>query len=90
MLKRASYQALSALAGIVAAALARKIVSALWRGDTDPPLNPADRRVSWRAGLTWALATAVGAAVARLIALRGAAAGWEMATGEPPPGIQTS
>ena len=87
MFKQTAYQALSAVAGIIAAAAARKVISALWRGDTDTPLNPADRRVSWREALAWALATAAGAAVARLVALRGAAATWEFATGETPPGI---
>lgn len=86
-MKNLTYQLLSAFAGIVAAVTARKVVSALWRGDAEPPLNPADRRISWRAGLTWAVAAGVGAAVARLVALRAAAAGWEMTTGETPPGI---
>jgi hypothetical protein len=87
--KTITFKALSAAAGVLAAMLARKLVSALWRGDTEPPLNPADRRITWREGLTWTIAAGVGAAVARLVALRGAAAGWEMATGEPPPGIET-
>lgn len=83
-----TYRAASAGAGMIAAMLTRKLVSALWRGDAEPPLNPADRRVSWREGLTWAVATGVGAAVARLVAIRGTAAGWEMATGEAPPGVE--
>jgi hypothetical protein len=87
--KTITFKALSAAAGVLAAMLARKLVSALWRGDTEPPLNPADRRITWREGLTWTIAAGVGAAVARLVALRGAAAGWEMATGEPPPVIET-
>jgi hypothetical protein len=35
--------------------------------------------------LTWAVAIAVGAAVAKVIAERAAAAGWERAPGAPPP-----
>lgn len=89
-MKKISYRAVSAAAGILAAVAARKVVSALWRGDVEPPLNPADRRVSWRDALTWALATALGAAVARVVAVRGAAAGWERATGEVPPGVRAS
>lgn len=88
-MKTATYQLVSACAGIIAAMSARKMVSALWRGDAEPPLNPADRRVTWREGLTWAIAAGVGAAVARLVALRGAAAWWELATGERPPGVET-
>jgi hypothetical protein len=90
IVKSTAYQALSASAVLLAAMLARKLVSSVWRGDAEPPLNPADRRVSWREGLTWAVATGVGAAVARLVALRGAAAGWELTTGEAPPGIDTA
>jgi hypothetical protein len=86
-MKKLTYNALSTVAGLAAAVVARKIVSALWRSDTEPPLNPADRRTTWREALAWALATAVGAAVARVVALRGTAAGWERATGETPPGI---
>jgi hypothetical protein len=32
----------------------------------------------------------VGAAVARVVAFRGTAAGWERATGEVPPGVRAS
>jgi len=86
-MKKLSYKTLSTVAGIAAAFAARKVVSALWRSDTETPLNPADRRISWREALAWALATAVGAGVARVVALRGAATGWEKVTGETPPGV---
>jgi hypothetical protein len=86
-MKQLTYNALSTVAGIAAAVAARKIVSALWRSDTETPLNPADRRTSWREALAWGLATAVGAAVARVVALRGTAAGWEKLSGETPPGV---
>ncbi len=86
-MKKLTYNALSTVAGIAAAVLARKIVSALWSSDTDTPLNPADRRTSWQEALAWGLATAIGAGVARVVALRGASAGWEKMTGETPPGI---
>ncbi len=86
-MKKLSYNALSTVAGIAAAVAARKVVSALWRSDTQTPLNPADRRTSWREALAWGLATAVGAAVARIVALRAAAAGWEKMTSETPPGV---
>ena len=86
-MKKLTYNALSTVAGIAAAVAARKIVSALWSSDTETPLNPADRRISWREALAWGLATAVGAGVARVVALRGAASGWEKVTGETPPGV---
>lgn len=86
-MKKLSYNALSTVAGIAAAVAARKIVSALWRSDTETPLNPADRRTSWQEALAWGVATAIGAGVARVVALRGAATGWEKMTGETPPGV---
>ena len=86
-MKKLTYPALSAMAGIAAAVAARKIVSALWSSETETPLNPAERRTSWREALAWGLATAVGAGVARVVALRGAATGWEKMTGETPPGV---
>jgi hypothetical protein len=88
-MKQLSFRAISGLAGLLAALATRQLVSALWRGDTDPPLNPADRRISWKEAMAWAFATAIGAAVARVVALRAAAAGWEKATGETPPVIAT-
>jgi len=88
-MKKLTYNTLSTIAGIAAAVAARKIVSALWRSDTEPPLNPADRRTSWQEALAWGLATAVGAAVARVVALRGTSAVWEKMTGESPPGVAT-
>lgn len=53
------------------------------------PTNIADRRTSWAAALSWAVATGVGVGVARLVANRSAAAVWEAATDEVPPGMQT-
>jgi len=88
-MKKLTYNTLSTIAGIAAAVAARKIVSALWRSDSEPPLNPADRRTSWQEALAWGLATAVGAAVARVVALRGTSAAWEKMTGESPPGVAT-
>ncbi len=86
-MKQMTYNALSTAAGIAAAVLARKIVSALWRSDTDTPLNPADRRTSWQEALAWGIATAIGAGIARVVALRVASAAWQKMTGETPPGI---
>ena len=53
-------------------------------GATPPPV-PADRRSSWTDALSWAIATGVGAGVARLVAIRTAARVWEAAIHERPP-----
>lgn len=69
----------------------RQLLQALWSkfapSDHEPPLNPADRRISWPEAVIWAIAAGVGAGLGRLVAERAAAAGWEAATGSAPPGI---
>jgi Protein of unknown function (DUF4235) len=52
------------------------------------PRDPADRRTPWPEALSWAAATGVGVGVARAIARRSAAAVWEAATDEAPPGVE--
>lgn len=87
------WKAVSTLAGVAGAVGARKLTSALWSrfssSDAEPPLNPADRRISWGESLQWVVAASIGAGVARLVSKRVAAAGWESATGDPPPGLRT-
>jgi hypothetical protein len=51
----------------------------------DPPLDPSSREVSWRDAILWTIASGVAMGLGRLIARRGAAAGWERLTGEAPP-----
>ncbi len=82
-----AWQGVAALSGTVAAMAVRKVAVTTWRTTKheDPPENPVSRDVSWPDALTWAIAVAIGAAVARVVAQRGAAAVWERATGEPVP-----
>jgi hypothetical protein len=77
----------AAASGTVAAMAVRRAAITTWRSakHADPPENPAAPNVGWREALIWATAVAIGAAVARVVAQRGAAAVWERATGEPPP-----
>jgi hypothetical protein len=77
-------------AGTTAAAMVRAVASATWRTTRheEPPVNPAARGVRWRDALIWAISVAVGAAVARVVAERGAATAWQAATGTPPPGLE--
>ena len=85
--KRLAWQGVALASGTLAAAVVRKAAVTTWRTTKheDPPENPASRDVSWPDALTWTVAVAVGAAVARVVAQRGAAAAWEHATGDPPP-----
>ena len=55
---------------------------------TTPPTNPAARDTQWSEALAWTIATSIGVGIARLVATRGAAAGWEKATGALPPGLE--
>lgn len=88
-----AWKVVSTGAGILGGLVVRKVLDVLWTSVTHdrerPPLNPADRRISWVEGLEWAVAAGVGAGIGRLVSQRVAAAGWEAATGSPPPGIDT-
>jgi hypothetical protein len=55
-----------------------------WRKEP-PPEDPESVDVSWRDALIWAGASGLVIAVARLVARRGAAAGWQKVTGRKPP-----
>jgi hypothetical protein len=88
--KRLAWQGVAIASGTLAAAAVRRVAVMTWRSTKheDPPENPIAGDVTWPDALTWTIAVAIGAAVARVIAQRGAAAAWERATGDPPP-IQT-
>jgi hypothetical protein len=88
--ERLAWRAVGALSGVAAAAVTRQALSSLWRArkHDDPPANPASPSTSWTDAVTWAVATGVALGVARLVALRGAAAGWRRATGSLPPGLE--
>lgn len=92
MVGNVGWRIISGGAAIVAGMAARAVVSRAWdaAGPTSSPVNPADRRLSWRVALTWALAAGVAAGVARVVGRRAAAAGWEQATGSAPPGVETA
>ena len=83
-------KALSLGAGAAAAIAMRKLVASVWPGRGNPPLNPADRRVDWREAAAWAVASGIGAGVARLVSKRAAAGAWEKAIGQPPRGMKPS
>lgn len=53
----------------------------------EPPLNPAARSVSWGDALAWTVASGVAVGVGRMLAQRGAAAGWKKMKGHYPKGL---
>ncbi len=87
ILKKYGWKAVSLGVGALAALATQRVLEVVWkalRGST-PPKVPADRSSSLVDALSWAVATGVGAGVARLLAVRTAAAVWEAAAHEPPP-----
>ncbi len=87
LVKKYGWKAVSVGLGALAGFGTQRLLEVIWkalRGST-PPKVPADRRTSWVDALTWAVATGVGVGVARLMAVRTAAAVWEAAVHEPPP-----
>ena len=86
------WKVISTGVGVLSGILVRQAIGLVWKalsgGREDPPLNPADRRISWSEGLQWAVASGVGVGIARLVADRLAARGWEAATGHLPPGVE--
>jgi hypothetical protein len=90
MLDRIGWKIGSGVVAVVAGIAARALLTRLWEavGSTEPPLNPADRRLGWPEALSWAVAAGVAAGVARVVGRRLAAAGWQQAVGEPPPGME--
>lgn len=91
-MNQAIWKMLTALAGFVAAWASRQAATALWTqfSDTDGPMNPADRSISWASAAGWAVVAGLTGGLARVVARRGAAGAWQMATGDSPPGIQTA
>lgn len=77
-------------AGLVAAKVARSALDKAWartRGG-EPPRNPAVPGTSWPEALSWAVASGVTVAVARLLATKGVASTYVKATGSLPPGVE--
>jgi hypothetical protein len=68
----------------------QKALTMVWKKvqKADPPTNPANPSTGWGEAIGWTVASAIGAAVAKLVAARAAAAGWEKATGELPPNLE--
>lgn len=71
---------------MLAGAIVQKGLNSAWRAVTheDPPKAKNLSVESWRRALTFTLASAVTTGLATLLSQRGAAAGWEKVTGDPP------
>ena len=82
-----AWMAVAAGAAMLGGAMVRKGLEGAWKlaMHDDPPLDPSSREVAWREAILWTVASGVVIGLGRLIARRGAAAGWERLTGEAPP-----
>lgn len=74
---------IAVLSGIVV----RKVVVLLWNRFTDhePPTNPGAPDTTWGEALGFALASGAAIGVGRVLAARGATAGWTKVMGNLPP-----
>lgn len=71
---------------MLAGALVQKALNRGWRAvmHEDPPHVKELPIEPWRKALSFTLASAITAGLATLLSQRGAAAGWEKVTGDPP------
>lgn len=76
--------------GLIAAKTSKKLLDKTWAKTKggEPPRNPAAPGTSWGEALSWAVASGIAVAVARLLAARGAAQAWKKTTGSLPPGLE--
>lgn len=84
------YKLIGIGAGLVASKVARSALDKGWAATKggEPPRNPAVPGTTWSEALTWAVASGVAVAVARLVATKTVASGWQKTTGQLPPGVQ--
>lgn len=73
-------------AAVLAASVAEKGVTSLWRAATgeEPPVNPEDPDTHWSQAVTWAVLSGAAIGVARLLATRRAAAYYRASSGSLP------
>jgi hypothetical protein len=76
--------------GIVVRKLSDKALGKVWQKTkhTAPPADPASPGTPWAEALSWAAASGVAMAVARLLATRGAATAKMKVTGRAPEGLE--
>ncbi|HEX2168543.1 MAG TPA: DUF4235 domain-containing protein [Longimicrobiales bacterium] len=84
---RTAWAAFAAGAAMLGGAAVRQGLQQAWKlaKHEDPPLDPSASDVPWREAIIWTVATGALVGLGRLIARRGAAAGWERLTGGAPP-----
>jgi hypothetical protein len=76
--------------GVVVRKVSDKALTAVWKKTkrTDPPADPAAPGTPWSEALSWAAASGVAMAVARMLATRGTATAKMKITGKTPEGLE--
>ncbi len=76
--------------GMVARKVSDKALSAAWKKTkhSEPPADPASPGTPWSEAISWAVASGVAMAVARLLATRGTATAKMKITGKAPEGLE--
>jgi Protein of unknown function (DUF4235) len=76
--------------GIVARKVSDKALSSVWKKTkhSEPPADPASPGTPWTEAISWAVASGVAMAVARLLATRGTATAKMKITGKAPEGLE--
>ena len=87
--RETQWKLLATGAAIIAGVTARSALRAGWRNwkHEEPTFNPASHETAWSDAVIWAVATGAAVGLARLVARRGAAAGWQRIRGTLPPGV---
>lgn len=85
-----AYKVLGIGTGVLAGKVARSALEKGWAKTKggEPPRNPEVPGTSWPEALSWAVASGIAVAVARLLATKGTASVWTKATGALPPGAE--
>ena len=88
--KSAAWSALSIVAAVGSAAVAKRTLDTTWRAATgkNPPSNPADPDVEIREAVAWAVVSGTLIALAKMLATRKAASYYARSTGQLPPGMR--
>ncbi|MEO6205763.1 MAG: DUF4235 domain-containing protein [Mycobacteriales bacterium] len=90
-LAKIGWKVVGVASGLFAVTVSKKALEATWRkthDGADPPRNPAAPGTTWIEALSWAAASGIALAAARLLASRGAASAWQKTTGRLPPGLE--
>ena len=85
--RKVTWMVVGAGAAMIASSLVERSLEAGWKAATNrrPPGKPESPRTGWREALIWTGASALAMGLAQVAARRGAAIGWQHATGKKAP-----